>query len=264
MKCHEAKRHLDLFMDGELSVPENLKVLEHLNLCRPCSGVYEGEKSLRGVLRSTAGSDRAPAGLADRLATSLPKAEIPFAPPVSSRRRLISAAAAAVFTLATGTFFLSTPAEKPQAIAAVVAKMHEKTRAGFCGEKRDDSLCLCNGCCSDTNSSHAVGNFFKSHGARQNCAHNLQDLGYKPIGASVWQRRGQPVCWTVWRDDQGHTITHGLVTTKIAMEPGPLLVCDGKERPVEMIPVAGTDKTCVFVFDEKADWARFRDGREAK
>ena len=43
MKCHESKRHLDLFMDGELSVPENLKVLEHLNLCRPCASVYEGE-----------------------------------------------------------------------------------------------------------------------------------------------------------------------------------------------------------------------------
>ena len=67
MKCHESKRHLDLFMDGELSVPENLKVLEHLNLCRPCASVYEGEKALRGVLRSSAGSDRAPAGLAARL-----------------------------------------------------------------------------------------------------------------------------------------------------------------------------------------------------
>ena len=43
MKCHEAKRHLDLFMDGELSVQENMKILEHLNLCRGCSEIYVGE-----------------------------------------------------------------------------------------------------------------------------------------------------------------------------------------------------------------------------
>ena len=45
MMCHEAKRQLDLFMDGELSVADNMKVLEHLNLCRPCAGVYEGDVS---------------------------------------------------------------------------------------------------------------------------------------------------------------------------------------------------------------------------
>jgi len=260
MKCHEAKRHLDLFMDGELSVPENLKVLEHLNLCRPCSGVYEGEKSLRGALRSTAGSDRAPAGLAERLASFLPKAAIPFARPVSSRRQLLSAAAAAVFALAGGAFFLSTPAEKPQVFANVVSKKFLETREGFCGQHRDDSLCLCDGCCTEPKV--AVPTFFKRHGARSSCAHNLQDLGYKPIGASVWHRRGQPICWTVWRDDKGHTITHGLVTTKIAMEPGPLLVCDGVDRPVELVPVEGTDKTCVFVFDDEDAAVRFRATRK--
>jgi hypothetical protein len=119
-------------------------------------------------------------------------------------------------------------------------------------------MCLCNGCCSDSNSNHAVGLFFRSRGARQACDHNLHTLGYKPIGASVWQRRGQPICWTVWRDDDNHTITHGLVTTKIAMEPGPLLVCDGVERPVELVPVEGTDKTCVFVFDNESEAIRFR------
>jgi len=264
MKCHESKRHLDLFMDGELSVPENLKVLEHLNLCRPCASVYGGEKALRGVLRTASGSDRAPAGLAARLAASLPASVLPFVRPSSSRQRLVSFAAAAVFTLAALAFFLSSPAEKPQVFANAVSKMHIVTREGFCGQKRDDSMCLCNGCCTDSNSNHAVGTFFKSHGARATCAHNLQDLGYKPIGASVWHRRGQPVCWTVWRDDKGHTITHGLVTTKIAMEPGPLLVCDGVDRPVELVPVEGTDKTCVFVFDDRSEWARFRDSREAK
>ena len=262
MKCHEAKRHLDLFMDGELSVPENLKVLEHLNLCRPCSGVYEGEKSLRGALRSTAGSDRAPAGLAARLTASLPASVLPFVRPPSSRRRLFSVAAAAVFFLVALAFVLSSPAEKPQAFANELSKKYLETRAGFCGQHRDDSVCLCDGCCSDANSNQAAASFFKRHGARGSCAHNLQDLGYKPLGASVWRRKGQPVCWTVWRDDRDRTITHGFVTTKIAMEPGPLLVCDGVERPVELIPVEGTDKTCVFVFDDEKAAVAFRELRK--
>lgn len=261
MKCHEAKRHLDLFMDGELSVPENLKVLEHLNLCRPCAAVYEGEKALRGALRSRLGSETAPAGLAARLSASLPAEVVPFARPSSSRQRLFSVAAAAVFFLVALVFVLSSPVEKPQAFATELSRKHLETREGFCGQHREDSLCLCDGCCSDSKSG-AVGTFFKRHGGRETCAHNLQELGYKPIGASVWRRRGQPVCWTVWRDDKDHTITHGLVTTKIAMEPGPLLVCDGVERPVELLPVDGTDKTCVFVFDDEDAAVRFRASRK--
>ena len=64
--------------------------------------------------------------------------------------------------------------------------------------------------------------------------------------------------------DAGHTITHSLVTTKIAMKPGPLHVCDGVDRPVVMIPVTGTDKTCVFVFDSESEAKRFRDARHLK
>src|SRR5882672_11151582 len=98
MKCHEAKRHLDLFMDGELSVPENLKVLEHVNLCRPCAGIYEGEKSLRTLLRTRVGSGTAPAGLAERLLTGeAPAAAVAFEAPLPRRRWLSYAAAAGFF-----------------------------------------------------------------------------------------------------------------------------------------------------------------------
>src|SRR5204862_2684300 len=92
MKCHEAKRHLDLFMDGELSVPENLKVLEHLNLCRACGAVYEGEKALRAALRARLGAERAPEGLVERLAQAKESAA-PLS--VLPRRRWLSIAAAA-------------------------------------------------------------------------------------------------------------------------------------------------------------------------
>src|SRR5579872_535835 len=100
MKCHESKRHLDLFMDGELSVQENLKVLEHLNLCRPCADVYEGEKALRALLRARLGSGAAPAGLADRLLAEEASAA-PVAPPPALRRRgWMPLAAAAAFAVA--------------------------------------------------------------------------------------------------------------------------------------------------------------------
>src|SRR5579871_5821897 len=100
MKCHESKRHLDLFMDGELSVPENLKVLEHLNLCRPCADVYEGEKALRALLRARLGGGSAPAGLMDGMLAEEAPAAAPAAAAepairVFPRRRWLSAAAAA-------------------------------------------------------------------------------------------------------------------------------------------------------------------------
>ena len=67
MKCPEAKRLLDVFHDGELSVSENMKVLEHLNLCVPCAEIYEGEKTLRAALKQQLGAVQAPADLDSRI-----------------------------------------------------------------------------------------------------------------------------------------------------------------------------------------------------
>jgi hypothetical protein len=255
MKCHEAKRHLDLFMDGELSVPENLKVLEHLNLCRACGGVYEGEKALRAALKSRLGTEEAPAGLAERLAAAGDGVPAKAFRRPGGRARLLPAAAAAAFFLVALVFVLSSPVERPQAFATEAATMHKETHDGFCGQHRDDCVCVCDACCSEQ-AANPVGKFFQKQVGYESCAHDLSGLGYKPIGASVWRHRGQKVCWTVHRDEAGHTITHGLLTTKIAMEPGPMLVCDGVDRPVVLIP-AGGGMTCVFVFDDAGEAARF-------
>jgi anti-sigma factor RsiW len=260
MKCHEAKRHLDLFMDGELSVPENLKVLEHLNLCRACGSVYEGEKALRAELRTQLGSEAAPAGLLEKLAGSAAPV-VPFRR-FSGRQGLLSVAAAAALFLVALAFVLTSPVEKPQAFATEAATMHKEIRDGFCGQHRDDAVCVCDNCCS-ASVENPVGKFFQKQVGHETCTHDLGGLGYKPIGATVRPHRGQPVCWTVHRDDAGHTITHGLLTTKIAMSPGPLLVCDGVDRPVELIP-AGGGMTCVFVFDDVGEAARFRLWRKPK
>src|SRR5262249_21225539 len=153
------------------------------------------------------------------------------------RSRLLSAAAAAAVFLVVLTFVLSSPVgERPQALATEAATKHKETREGFCGQHRDDAVCVCDNCCSEAASKPLVGEVFQAQVGGETCTHDLSGLGYKPIGASVWRHRGQKVCWTVHRDDAGHTITHGLLTTKIAMEPGPMLVCDGVDRPVVLIP----------------------------
>ncbi len=258
MKCHDANHHLDLFMDGELSVPENLKVLEHLNLCRPCAGLYEGEKALRAVLRDRVGSGKAPEGLAEKLTGALSGAAVtPFA-----RRRLMSVAAAAGFCIVMLTLVFTSTKEMPSALASELSTKHQSTLQGFCGMHRDDCLCLCPRCSSE--SENAEGKFFSKRVGYDACSHDLRDLGYKAMGVEVFTHLDRPVCWTVNRDEAGHTISHGLVTTKIAMQPGPLYLCDGVDRPVVMIPVAGSDKTCVFVFDSETEAKRFRTARNLK
>ena len=86
----------------------------------------------------------------------------------------------------------------------------------------------------------------------------------QPTDTNQDPHRGQPVCWTVHQDKAGHAITHGLITTKIAMEPGPLLVCDGVDRPVVLIPVEGSGMTCAFVFDDEGEADRFRAAKKLK
>lgn len=255
MKCHDAKHHLDLFMDGELSVPENLKVLEHLNLCRACVSVYEGEKALRAALRAKLGSERAPEGLIERLARAQDSAA-PAA--VFPRRRWFSIAAAAGFFVVASSLIFTSPREMPQAFASELSAKHEETRKGFCGVRRDDCLCLCRRCCSD--SEQPDKKFFHSKVGSDACSHDLRDLGYRPVGVSVWEHRGKPVCWTVLRDDAGHTISHGLVSTRIAMEAKPLYL-NGLIHPVEMEPSCDAGTTCVFIFDTEAEAQRFRAAR---
>lgn len=259
MKCHDAKHHLDLFMDGELSVAENLKVLEHLNLCRSCAAIYEGEKALRAALRARLGSERAPEGLVDRLARAADTAD-PLA--VLPRRRWLSIAAAAGFFLVAFLLIPSVPREMPQAFASELSAKHEETRRGFCGVRRDDCLCLCRRCCSEPE--HPEKKFFHSKVGNEACSsHDLRELGYRPVGVSIWEHRGKPVCWTVLRDDAGHTISHGLVTTRIAMENKPLYL-NGTVHPVEMEPSCDASTTCVFIFDSEAEAERFRAARNSK
>jgi len=248
MKCHDAKRRLDLFMDGELTVPENLQVLEHLNLCRPCAGVYEGEKALRAQLKAQLGAEKAPRSLYDRLArVSAPAGEAP-------RRRWGALAAAAFFVTLAAALLFTPPAEMPRLLAAEVSAKHDETRDGFCGHVGADRMCVCVNCSPERGDS--MGRFFKRHVPYDVCAHDLAALGYAFAGAAVWEHRGAKVCWTIQQDGKGHAVTHALVATPLARSDAPIVLREGP-HPVVMKSAGAPGMTCVFIFDDSAEADRF-------
>jgi hypothetical protein len=248
MKCHEAKRALDLFMDGELSVPENMKVLEHLNLCRGCAGVYEGEKALRSGLKSRMGAERAPEGLEARLSRSL------AAPVRIPRRRWGTLAAAGLFfTLASALLF--TPvAESPRLLASELTDQYQATRDGYRCEKARDHVCLCHGCCSDAR--QTMKEFFESNGCSDFCSHDLKELGYATVGAAILPHRGNLIRWTIMHDHSGHTLIHALVPTPVAVGAKPLLLSEFG-RVLLFVPRGTTGMTCIFIFDGPEEARRF-------
>jgi hypothetical protein len=258
MRCHEARHRLDPFMDGEISVEENLRVLEHLNLCRACAGAFEGEKALRAVLRRTLGaSDAAPAGLEERLAAALASpAPATTRTPLRTRFRWGSLAAAAALALAVLTLVFSHPGRMPRAVASDLSERHDATRLGFCGQSARDCVCFCSDCNEDGEA--ALAPFFRRHVDYDVCTHPIEGMGYRFVGASVWDHEGRAVCWTIQRDDRGRTITHGLVATPIAMGTRPVFLPDAASHPVIMTPSCQPGMTCVFVFDDAAEAERFR------
>jgi hypothetical protein len=54
MNCQTCRQHLEPFLDDELSVNENVSVLEHVTACAPCQEIFNAEKriweSVRGRL----------------------------------------------------------------------------------------------------------------------------------------------------------------------------------------------------------------------
>jgi hypothetical protein len=259
MKCHEARRALDLFMDGELSVSENMKVLEHLNLCGTCASVYEGEKALRKALQTQLEAVKIPRGSAERLLWSLRsmetdegRRELALRP-----RRLGSLLATVLFGVVVGALVLTPIAEPPRALAAELVERHATTRY-VCGAAEPDRACVCAACGGDVKA--RVAEFFRRRGRNDFCIHDLGKLfgEYAFAGVAVWPHRGHLICWSTYRNAAGRTISHALVATPLAMELRPEPVEVGG-RWVLFVPKPTAPRmTCVFVFDTPAERERFR------
>jgi hypothetical protein len=255
MKCHEARRELDLFMDGELSVPDNMKILEHLNLCRSCSGIYEGEKALRGALKTELGNERVPDSLLLALGRISRGEESRHAMELPSRRWGMVAAALFLGTLMGVILFTPSSVETPSAFAAVAVSTHEDVRTGFHGRPGPNRICLCGECCRK--SDQPVNQFFRKHVGYDVCTHELKAIGYGLASAAVSEHRGGTVCWTILQDGRGHSITHALVATPLGLG-GKVAVLDSCRRPVVLVPVPGRPGfTCVFILDDDVECDRF-------
>ncbi len=245
MNCTKTLRRLDMYMDSELSVPENMEVLEHLNLCRACQEVFHVEERLRDTLKVELSRPEPPAGLADRVRHAV--REAPPQPTVSLRRRWWKyVAAAAVFLAVAALVMLFPVRELPQALGAEVAARHGSVRPEFYSIDRPDAMRF------DGKGSQSLHEFFHRFVSYEVCLHDFKPLGYTPVGGSVWTYRGQTVAWTTDRDSRGHVISHALLTMPIAMEKKPMLLVEGG-RPVLLVPQDKLGRTCVFVFDDQAD-----------
>jgi hypothetical protein len=66
MNCQACRQHLEPFLDDELSVKDNVAVLDHVTGCEPCQDVFNSEKRIREALRTRLVRETCPTAVADR------------------------------------------------------------------------------------------------------------------------------------------------------------------------------------------------------
>jgi mycothiol system anti-sigma-R factor len=71
MTCDEALKLVDGYLDGELDPLTNQAIEQHLRECQRCEEAYKARGSLIGVISSAASYYKAPAGLRERIQSSL-------------------------------------------------------------------------------------------------------------------------------------------------------------------------------------------------
>jgi hypothetical protein len=76
MNCQACRQQLEPFLDDELSVNENVSVLEHVTKCTACEDVFETEKRIRKSLREKLTRDVCPPEVAARAFDAI-RAEAP-------------------------------------------------------------------------------------------------------------------------------------------------------------------------------------------
>jgi Putative zinc-finger len=66
MNCQACRQHLEPYLDDELSVKDNVAVLDHVTACGACQDVFNGEKRIRDTLRTRLAQETCPVAVADR------------------------------------------------------------------------------------------------------------------------------------------------------------------------------------------------------
>ncbi len=260
MNCTEAKRYLDLFLDGELDVEQNLKVLEHLNLCTCCSKIFDGEKVLATEIAKAAG-ECCPEGLKRRCVMALDREGR------GAWRTWAAAAAMLVAGMALG--WILRPAQPPM---VVQLSPPDGTAAGLAGSlvgvhnanrARDGAVAVSRGSGEERKAELAA--YFKSKGVDA-CLHCLEKRGYRFASGVVWKDgvRGRLVCLTTQVAKDGDA-----VLTHTTVDAGDISFTGGAEatwdlRPVRVFTFDGRvviieecgPHTCIFVADSAAEAER--------
>jgi mycothiol system anti-sigma-R factor len=83
MNCQEVIELVDGYLDGELGAVTNQAIERHLRDCAECQRAYEAHDSLVRTIGSTATYEKAPAGLRQRIRSSLAKENRPARAPDS-------------------------------------------------------------------------------------------------------------------------------------------------------------------------------------
>jgi hypothetical protein len=204
MNCAESKRYLDLFLDGELDVEQNLKVLEHLNLCAGCSKLFDGERMLAAEFQKV-GQEKAPEALRERCRGAIDRECR------AGRRRWVLSAAALVLA-GVGIGLLApklVPARPPSPsgpvaasdFARVIAARHDEVRTAV----PPDGICVCEGCTKKP--TDELEAYFASR-SQKTCLHGMEAQGYIWRSGAVWRNgvKGHVVCMTFHADQAKESV----------------------------------------------------------
>lgn len=106
MSCQEVQGLIHGYVDGELDLVRSFEIEKHLEVCKECSRTHKIQQNLKGAFRSVPLRFTAPAGLRDRIQSSLdlPKATISqrFKPSWPTAWRWAGAAGLLVLAAAVG------------------------------------------------------------------------------------------------------------------------------------------------------------------
>ncbi len=105
MSCHQYRKYLLAFADGQIDVKSNCDLLDHLKMCPHCSRVVDQHQSLKSLLLASSARLTTPTGLKERICKNIgyrdPSRSVSTSrPPLWKRPVLRTTALAACIALA--------------------------------------------------------------------------------------------------------------------------------------------------------------------
>lgn len=71
MNCHQFRKYLYAFADGQIDVKSNCDLLDHLKLCAACSRIVDQHQALKSLIVASAARASVPAGLEARIRAAI-------------------------------------------------------------------------------------------------------------------------------------------------------------------------------------------------